>query len=205
MIELFGMTLPMLLTIAGVALCAAEALAPGTHFIVVGVAVLTAGLLGLALGQAATPIVLAAFVLVSGGTSLYAYRNLDLYGGTGAGQTKDSGSLVGAQGEVVEAITQTDGRVRLYDAGGFDPVYSARSIDGEIEAGEEIMVVDPGGGSVLTVETLRGMDEIDRELARESEPTDPAGSGASPEDSEPASAGDPPAETSRAGDHTEHQ
>jgi F0F1-type ATP synthase epsilon subunit len=40
-------------------------------------------------------------------------------------------------------------------------------MDGEIEAGTEVMVIDPGGGNVVTVAPVAEYeDEIDRELAR---------------------------------------
>jgi hypothetical protein len=42
-------------------------------------------------------------------------------------------------------------------------------MDGEIEEGEEVMVLDPGGGNVLTVEATgaMGQDTIDRQLDRD--------------------------------------
>lgn len=168
MAEVFGVPLPLLLTAGGVALLAAEALAPGAQFIVVGVALLAAGLVGFAVGP--NPLVLAAVVLGAGGAALYGYRRFDIYGGKGAGRTQDSSSLVGAEGTVVERVTPTDGRVRLED-GGFAPVYSARSIDEEISEDTTVVVTDPGGGNVLTVSPLEatGMDAIDRELAAERE------------------------------------
>jgi hypothetical protein len=68
---------------------------------------------------------------------------------------------------VTERVTPTEGEVKL-DDGGFNPYYSARSIDGEIAEGTRVMVVDPGGGNVVTVESVdTDTDEIDRELARE--------------------------------------
>jgi len=62
--------------------------------------------------------------------------------------------------------------VKLED-GGFNPYFRAHSVDGEIAEGEEVIVVDPGGGNVVTVQSLDAdhRDEIDRELARER--TDP--------------------------------
>jgi hypothetical protein len=40
-------------------------------------------------------------------------------------------------------------------------------MDGEIEVGTEVMVIDPGGGNVVTVAPASGdEDEIDRALAR---------------------------------------
>jgi len=165
-------SLALLLVVAGLGLSLAEALAPGAHFVVVGVALLLAGVVGLALGPLASPFVLAALVVVFGSLALYGYREFDLYGGAGGGRTSDSDSLTGRTGYVTERVTPTSGEVKLA-SGGFDPNYSARSVDGEIAAGEEVVVVEPGGGNVLTVEALAGgLDEIDRELAREQERRD---------------------------------
>ena len=159
-------TLPLLLVAAGLGLSIAEALAPGAHFVVIGVALLAAGLVGLALGPIAGPFVLGLLVLVFGALAFYGYRELDLYGGKGQAQTSDSRSLRGETGRVTERVTPTGGEVKL-DSGGFNPFYSARSVDGEIPEGTEVMVVDPGGGNVVTVESLEaGVDDIDRELAR---------------------------------------
>ncbi|MFB6095841.1 MAG: NfeD family protein [Haloferacaceae archaeon] len=159
-------TLPLLLVIAGLVLSIAEAMAPGAHFIVVGIALLAAGLVGLVLGAAATPFVLGFLVLVFGGLALLAYRNLSPYRGTGQGRTSDVNSLRGRTGRVTERVTPTEGQVKL-DDGGFSPYYAARAVDGAIPAGTEVMVVDPGGGNVLTVAAVDGReDAIDRELAR---------------------------------------
>ncbi|WP_458185141.1 NfeD family protein [Haladaptatus sp. NG-WS-4] len=160
-------SLPLLLVLAGAGLTLAEALIPGAHFIVLGVALLFAGLVALAVPPLATPFVLAALVLVFGGVSLYAYRELDLYGGKGTGRTKDSDSLKGATGRVTERVSPSEGQVKLED-GGFNPYFAARSMDGEIPEGTEVMVIDPGGGNVVTVEPIGHIeDSIDRELARE--------------------------------------
>jgi len=158
--------LPLLLIVAGLGLSVAEAVAPGANFIVVGVALLAAGLVGLVLGPLASPLVLALLVFVFGGLALWGYREFDLYGGKGMEQTRDSDSLKGATGRVTERVTPTEGQVKL-DEGGFNPYYAARSVDGEIPVGAEVVVVDPGGGNVITVESMDlGEDEIDRELRR---------------------------------------
>ena len=158
-------TLPLLLIAAGLLLSVAEAIAPGANFIVVGIALLGAGLVGLALGPLASPFVLGLFVLLFGAIAFYGYHELDIYGGKGQAQTSDSDTLKGKTGRVTERVTRTGGEVKL-DGGGFNPYYSARSIEGEIAEGEEVMVVDPGGGNVVTVESLSYVeDDIDRELA----------------------------------------
>jgi len=161
-----GLSLPVILIILGVGLSISEAMAPGAHFIVVGVALLAAGLIGLLVPALSGPLALAALVLLSGAVSLYVYREFDLYRGSGAGATTDSDSLRGRSGRVTEHVTETGGEIKL-DGGGFNPYYSARAIDGEIPEGTEVIVVDPGGGNVLTVEALDVIeDDIDRELAR---------------------------------------
>lgn len=170
--EVFGYSLPFLLVLVGAALMVMEAFAPGAHFIVAGIALLVAGLVGIALSgvlpAVALPLVLAAIVLGAGGTALYIYRQFDFYGGKGTGQTSDSKSLRGKTGRVTRTVTDSDGEVKLDGGGGFNPYYQARPIDDEIPEGEEVMVVDPGGGNVLVVESMAAIeDDIDRELARD--------------------------------------
>jgi membrane protein implicated in regulation of membrane protease activity len=159
-------TLSLLLITAGLGLSILEAFAPGAHFVVLGVSLLATGLAGLFLGTA-SPLVLSGLVVLFGAAALLGYRELDIYGTTGSEKTSDSNSLTGTHGRVTERVTPTQGQVKL-DAGGFDPYYSARSVDDELTAGTEVVVVDPGGGNVLTVEPLvGGVDEIDRALAAE--------------------------------------
>ncbi|ELZ59319.1 MULTISPECIES: NfeD family protein [Halorubrum] len=163
-------TLPLLLLTAGLLLSMAEALAPGANFIVVGIALIGAGLGGLLLASLAVPgalltLFMAVLTLVFGAAAFYGYHEFDLYGGKGQQQTSDSDSLKGKTGTVTERVTPTGGEVKLA-GGGFNPHYSARSMDGEIAEGEEVMVVDPGGGNVVTVESIGYVeDDIDRELA----------------------------------------
>ena len=169
MVEILGQSLPLVLLTLGVILAVAEAVAPGAHLIVLGVALIIAGLIGLALGSVLSgvvlTVVLALTVLLTGSIALLAYRELDLYGGKGIARTSDSDSLTGRTGRVTERVTQTGGQIKL-DGGGFNPHYAARTMSGEIAEGEEVIVIDPGGGNVVTVESLgAGEDEIDRQLA----------------------------------------
>ncbi|MEZ3116911.1 NfeD family protein [Halobaculum sp. MBLA0147] len=162
-------TLPLLLTLAGLVLSIMEATAPGANFVVVGVALLGAGLLGLLFPVLASPFLLGLLVVAIGAAALYVYRDLGIYDNDGETQTTDSGDLKGSMGRVTERVTPQEGQVKL-DGGGFNPYYSARSLDGEIAEGTRVMVVDPGGGNVVTVEAMdTETDEIDRELARERE------------------------------------
>jgi membrane protein implicated in regulation of membrane protease activity len=164
-------TLPLLLIVAGLGLSLAEALAPGAHFVVLGSALLAAGIVGLFLPPLGGALALGLMVFLFGALALAAYREFDLYGGGEAGRTSDSAALRGRTGRVTERVTPSAGEVRL-DDGGFNPVFSARSVDGEFAEGTEVVVVDPGGGNVLTVESLGpGEDAIDRELRRERERT----------------------------------
>ncbi|GAB3675834.1 NfeD family protein [Halopiger thermotolerans] len=159
---------PLLLLSVGLVLMLLEALSPGAHLIVIGIALVGAGLIGVLFPGPLSPIVLAALTLLFGLAATYVYREFDFYGGKGTARTTDSDSLAGATGYATERITTRDGEVKL-DEGGFAPYYSARTASGTIEEGEEIIVIDPGGGNVLTVESLGaiGEDEIDRALAED--------------------------------------
>jgi membrane protein implicated in regulation of membrane protease activity len=167
--DLLQVGLPTLLLLIGTGLIVAEAFAPGAHFFVAGVSLFAAGLVGFVLPPVFgifNVLILAAVVLATGGATLYAYRQFDIYTGAGVDQTSDSDSLRGQSGRVTERVTPREGEVKLED-GGFNPFYRARSIDGEIPKGTEVIVLDPGGGNVLTVEAVENItDDIDRELAR---------------------------------------
>ncbi|ELY59033.1 NfeD family protein [Natronolimnohabitans innermongolicus] len=167
MLELLFGNMPLALLVVGLILMGLEALSPGAHLIVVGVALVGAGLIGVLFPTALSPFILAGLTLVIGLAAAYVYNEFDFYGGKGTAQTSDSSSLSGTTGYATETITTRDGQVKL-DEGGFAPYYSARTASGTIEEGEEIIVLDPGGGNVLTVESLGaiGEDEIDRALAQ---------------------------------------
>ncbi|SER56194.1 NfeD family protein [Natrinema salaciae] len=173
MVESLVGNVPLLLLVVGLVLMVLEAISPGAHLIVIGIALVGAGLVGVLFPPAAGPFVLAALTLLIGLAAAYVYHEFDFYGGKGTAQTTDSDSLSGATGYVTETVTTRSGEVKL-DEGGFAPYYSARTTDGTIEEGEEIIVIDPGGGNVLTVESLGaiGEDEIDRALARDDAASD---------------------------------
>ena len=170
MVSVLGADLSLLLLLVGAFLVIGEAFAPGAHFIVLGIALLVAGLVGLALPSSLgifAVVIMAALVLGVGSVALYAYRQFDFYGGKGTGRTSDSDSLTGKTGHVTERVTETEGEVKL-DGGGFNPYYQARAFDEAIPEGTEVIVVDPGGGNVITVESMATLssDDIDAELQR---------------------------------------
>ncbi|WP_435553118.1 NfeD family protein [Natrinema sp. CGMCC1.2065] len=175
MVESLAGNVPLLLLVAGLVLMVLEAVSPGAHLIVIGVALVGAGLLGVLFSPFANVLVLALLTLLIGAAAAYVYREFDFYGGKGTGRTTDSDSLAGTTGYVTETVTTRSGEVKL-EEGGFAPYYSARTTDGRIEEGSEIIVIDPGGGNVLTVESLDaiGEDEIDRALARDQAETEAA-------------------------------
>ncbi|AWB27077.1 NfeD family protein [Halococcoides cellulosivorans] len=164
--------LATLVLLAGAGLVIMEAFVPSGHFIVLGIALLAAGLVGVLapLEGIALPLLMAATALITGAGAFYGYREFDFYGGKGIAQTTDSDSLRGSTGRVTERVTETDGEVKL-DEGGFNPIYKARAFRGTIEEGDRVIVVDPGGGNVLEVESMAAIDEIDRELAADAATT----------------------------------
>ena len=173
--DLLFANVPLLLLVVGAALIIAEAFAPGAHFFVVGVALFAAGLVGVLLPAglgAISIVIMTAVVILASIATLWAYREFDVYAGPGEGKTTDSSSLRGKTGRVTKTVTPTDGEIKL-SSGGFNPYYQARSVDGEIPEGEEVMVLDPGGGNVVTVESISSVqDEIDRELERDRRQSD---------------------------------
>ncbi|ELZ25989.1 NfeD family protein [Natrinema limicola] len=204
MVESLVGNIPLLLLVVGLVLMVLEAISPGAHLIVIGIALVGAGLVGMVFPPAASPFILAALTLVIGLAAAYVYREFDFYGGKGTARTTDSDSLAGRTGYVTETVTARDGEVKL-DGGGFAPYYSARTTDGTIAEGKEVIVLDPGGGNVLTVESLEalGEDEIDRALARMDESSESEPDSADQLDSERTDDGDderePETETERSG------
>lgn len=185
----FGQSLSFVLVVAGAVLCIAEALVPGAHLIVLGVALLASGLVGMFLLSSATPFVLAGLVLAVGLVALYFYRYYEIYDGTGSGQTFASSDLRGQTGYVVEEVTPRSGRVDL-EGGGFDSSYAARTTTGTIPADTAVVVVDPGGGNVVTVERLENpADDDDATLVPGSDGDrgdDPSSDGAAGDGDDPA-------------------
>jgi membrane protein implicated in regulation of membrane protease activity len=168
-VDFVAANLPLVLTLLGGGLIVAEAFAPGASFFPVGVGLFAAGLVGFLLPSFLGPLawlVMAGIVVLATGGTLWAYWEFDLMTGGGKDRTSDSESLRGQLGHVTERVTPRSGEVKL-DDGGFNPYYKARSVDGEISEGEEIIVLDPGGGNVLTVDSANSaQDDIDRALAQ---------------------------------------
>ena len=166
---LFGTSVSAGLFLVGAGLIVAEALAPGTHFFVLGVALLVAGLVGFLIPASLgifAPLILAATVLLTTAATLWGYRQID-FTSPGRGQTLSSSSIQGQFGTVTERVTKASGEVKLED-GGFNPYYQARSASDDIPEGTEVLVVDPGGGNVLEVEAVESVDdEIDRALEQD--------------------------------------
>lgn len=187
MLEILASNAAFALLTAGLVLMLVEAISPGAYLIVIGVALAGAGLIGMLFPGGLGIFVLAALTLGIGIAATWVYREFDFYGGKGQAQTSNSSSLTGATGYVTEPVTQREGEVKL-ESGGFAPYYSARTPSGRIEPGVEVIVLDPGGGNVLTVTAMDEIeaDEIDRELARErAESTDDADGEPSADEREP--------------------
>ena len=159
MIELFGLPLPYVLLLGGVLIVLFESIVPGAYFAPMGSTLLLGGITGVfaisfGISSIGTVVLMIAAILSTGLLSAYTYRSIDLF--TDAGEvdrTRDASSLQGVTGVVIEPVTPTDGRITLHTTG-FTTEFPARSIDSRIDEGDEVIVVDPGGGNVLTVEPL---------------------------------------------------
>lgn len=153
MVAVLGIELALAIVLVGLVLIGLEALMPGAHFIVIGVALVAAGGVGLVVPALGSPLALAGLILLFGSIALIVYQRIDLYGGKGQAQTSDYRSLVGREGYVTERVTRKRGEIKL-ENGGFDPHYKCRTKGDEIPVGARAVVVDPGGGNVLTVQPV---------------------------------------------------
>ncbi len=148
--------IPLILTLAGTVIVSLEAFLPGAYLMVLGAALLGTGVTGIFINLSTFH--LGIFVLIYGILALLGYRELSSLSGKSE-KTISSDSLVGEVGIVTEKIGRNSGEVRLNV--GFDPNYSARALnDREIPEGTEVVVVDPGGGNVVTVEPVKNLNTV---------------------------------------------
>lgn len=127
------------------------------NLVIVGIVVSLAGLIGVVVEPESTLLVLAALVPVVGFLLFYLYRHVQYPRSEAPEQTSSARSLVGQAGDVTEEVTPRGGEVELL-RGGFTPTHRARSRSGTIAPGERVIVIEPGGGNVLTVAPA---DEVD--------------------------------------------
>lgn len=163
----FVLTLAHLFILAGGVFIVLEAVAPGADMVVIGAALLLAGLFGVQTGigtevvNASNLFYLSIVAFLSGLLVFYFYRKYLHKQGKGV-VTSSSDDLKDAQGITITKVTADEGRVRI-ENGGSNPKYSARSTAGVIEARTKIRVVDPGGGSLLRVAPLENEMEDEAE------------------------------------------
>lgn len=155
--EIFGLAIPVALALIGFTfLCLETLIGDGTLFIA-GSAMLITGFVGLSIPNDPTPLGLAATLGVSVIMMYFCYQLLVRYFGieqeNGPTQTTSSDSLEGRTGVVIDPVDERDGTVEL-DSGGMHPVYQARTNGAELDEGEEIIVVEGGGGNVVTVASV---------------------------------------------------
>lgn len=150
--EILDYSLAALVTVVGFSLIFLEALIPSGVFMVLGVTLFVSGAAGLLFPPLGTPIGLLGTMLVVAPAIYLLYSRVELYGGDGTDVrgTSDASALEGERGHVTETVTPDGGRVELKN-GGMNPSYMARSEEGTIEEGTEIVVVESGGGNVLIV------------------------------------------------------
>lgn len=142
------------------------------NLVIVGLVVSIAGLIGVLVEPTSTLLVLAALVPVVGFLLFYLYRHVQFPRSEAPDQTSSAHTLIGQPGRVTEEVTPRGGEVELLRSG-FDPRHRSRSRTGSIPVGERVIVVDPGGGNVLTVAPA---DEVDvDELETAVEAADDAG------------------------------
>lgn len=142
----------------GSLLMVAEAVIPGASFIVVGITLFMTGIIA-AMFPIPNLIWLLPIAIIVGSISIYAYKNLNIYGQE-IDRTTDGDDLRFKEGYVIDKVTETSGRVKLKNTSSMSNIFQARCRSGEISEDTEITVTDSGGGSVLEVIPLNE-SEID--------------------------------------------
>lgn len=120
------------------------------NLVIVGLVVSIAGVIGVLVEPRSTLLVLAGVIPVVGFLLFYLYRFVQFPRSRAPAQTSSAASLVGRTGRVTEEVTPRSGAIKI-DGGGFDPHYRCRTKAGTIAVGETVVVIEPGGGNVLTV------------------------------------------------------
>lgn len=148
-----GLNLAHLFVIIGCLLVISEAFIPGADMMVFGTALLIGGLVGMqtGLGAPLTPanvLYLTIISVIAGGITFYFYRTYLRGQGEGS-ETTTAEDLKDKEGTTVNKVTRSSGRIHL-DAGSRSE-YQARSVVGDIEPQTDVVVVDPGGGTILKV------------------------------------------------------
>lgn len=157
-------TLPLIFVIAGLSLIIAEAVIPGSQFIVLGTALLLSGVLGFfepSMGGSLLSLSLA--VILFGIGAYLVFRTIG-YGRAPASpvkETTDTPTIEGMDGRVITRVTpDKNGQVRI---DGHPYTFSARpATHEEISPGARIIVTNRSVGRTLTVAEL---DDEDTSIA----------------------------------------
>lgn len=145
-------TINLLLLSLGSLLIAAEAVIPGASFIVIGVTMFVTGLVSIFAPFGGSIIFLTVIFLLTGVTTMYAYRQVS--SGQKSQTINTESSLEGEYGIVSEEVTENNGKVNIKTKTipfRKDDEMQARCKYGSIEEGTEVIVTDSGGGNILTV------------------------------------------------------
>lgn len=153
------------LILLGAGLMIAETVAPGANFVVVGVGLLITGFIAFLL-PFGSPIILPIVFVVVSAITFYFYKEL-AFSDDNTAQTTDASSLKYKEGIVTEKVTPTQGQVRITDdVSLMNSKFQARCDQGEIPEDTEIIVNNPGGGSILRVRP-KDSSEYDKMLGLE--------------------------------------
>lgn len=144
--------------VVGAILVIMEAFAPGANMVVFGTGLLVAGLVGVLTGLGMEQgqydiFILSIIAVIAGLLTFFGYRSFLEKFKSDKLTTSSSEDLQGKQGVVLKTVTPESGQVRIRGVGS-NPEYQARSEAGEIDPDTRVEVIDPGGGSILTVRAV---------------------------------------------------
>lgn len=143
-------TIILIMLLLGIAFVTFEALIPGSDIIVVGTSMIFSGLVGWVfpfIGMIGLLLTLIATSVLT----YFGYKNIVDTSRGEEGETSSISNLEYSRGQAIERITSNSGRVKLEDGAGMSDKFQARTNVGTIKSGNEVVVSDASGGSVLEV------------------------------------------------------
>lgn len=145
-----GFSIGVAAVIIGMIMIMSIVILPVDEIVVGGIGLTLAGILATLIPFLGGLIPVAIMTVVFTIVSYYLYKNNVRVGGLNE-NTSDSGDLVGKTGIVVETIPASGtGTVKL-EGGGFSRYSATAEENKRIEEGESVMVMDPGGGNIVSV------------------------------------------------------
>lgn len=146
-----GISIGIAAVVIGMLMIMSIVVLPVDEIVVGGMGLTLAGIIATIIPFLNNPLAVANMTVAFTILSYYLYEKSNIKAGGVNENTSDSGDLIGKTGTVVETIPASGtGTVKL-DSGGFSRYTAKAEANVRIEEGENVRVMDPGGGNIVSV------------------------------------------------------